>query len=99
VAQVLAIAMLVWISFWVSQDAKRRGMNPRWGIGVGLLLILLLPVYLLVRRPVLTVQCAACGIAVAASLSVCRECAQPINGIPGSIAGERNEGRPGRIFG
>jgi len=37
---------------WVGQDAAKRGMNPwGWGIGTFLLLIIVLPVYFLKRKP------------------------------------------------
>lgn len=45
---VLVIAVLV------GQDANKRGMNGvLWGIGVFLLCIVFLPLYLIVRKPVL----------------------------------------------
>src|ERR1035438_4767944 len=40
------------------RDAKRRHMSTSWAIGVGLVLILFLPLYLLVRKPV---KCTSCG--------------------------------------
>jgi len=43
--------------FWVSQDAKKRGMNGvGWGIFTFLLLIIGLPVYLISRQPLLEDQ-------------------------------------------
>jgi hypothetical protein len=42
------------IAVLVAQDANKRGMNGvLWGIGVFLLCIVFLPLYLIVRRPVL----------------------------------------------
>src|ERR1019366_1105035 len=78
------------VSIWVSQDARKRGMSARWGIGVGLLLIVFLPLYFLVRRR--TVKCAGCGNDIAASLSLCEECEQ-------SIQQDLANARPGRILG
>ena len=88
--QVMVLAILVAVSIWVSQDARRRGMSTRWGIGVGLLLIVFLPLYFFVRRR--TVKCAACGNDIATSLSLCEECEQFIQQDPA-------QGRPGRILG
>ena len=45
--QVMLLATLISVSIWVSQDARKRGMSARWGIGVGLLLIVFLPLYFL----------------------------------------------------
>src|ERR1017187_2143842 len=72
----MLLATLISVSIWVSQDARKRGMSARWGIGVGLLLIVFLPLYFLVRRR--TVKCAGCGNDIAASLSLCEECEQSI---------------------
>jgi hypothetical protein len=42
------------IAVLVAQDANKRGMNGvLWGIGVFLLCIVFLPLYLIVRKPVL----------------------------------------------
>jgi hypothetical protein len=51
VGQLVGFAMLVGLTFWVTQDAKKRGMSTRWGILVFLLAILFLPVYLWKRKP------------------------------------------------
>lgn len=41
------------VAIWVSQDAKKRGMNPiGWGIFVFLILIIGLPAYLITRKPI-----------------------------------------------
>src|ERR1017187_6172154 len=63
----MLLATLISVSIWVSQDARKRGMSARWGIGVGLLLIVFLPLYFLVRRR--TVKCAGCGNDIAALVS------------------------------
>ena len=42
------------IAIWVASDANKRGMNGvLWGIGVFLLCIIFLPIYLIVRKPLL----------------------------------------------
>jgi len=42
------------IAIWVAIDADKRGMNGvLWGIGVFLLCIVFLPIYLIVRKPLL----------------------------------------------
>lgn len=42
------------VAIWVATDANKRGMNGiLWGIGVFLLCIVFLPIYLIVRKPVL----------------------------------------------
>ena len=42
------------VAFWVATDANKRGMNGvGWGIGVFLLCIVFLPIYLIVRKPLL----------------------------------------------
>ena len=39
-------------AYWVSQDAKKRGMNPvGWAIFVFLILIIGLPAYFITRKP------------------------------------------------
>jgi hypothetical protein len=45
------------IAIWVATDANKRGMNGvLWAIGVFLLCIVFLPVYLIVRKPLLVQQ-------------------------------------------
>jgi hypothetical protein len=83
------LAILVGVSWWVWQDATKRNMSQRWAIAVGFLLIIFLPLYLLVRKPV---KCTACGKNIPASLSLCGECEQ-LN------TDKQSDGRPGRIFG
>jgi hypothetical protein len=42
------------IAFLIAQDANKRGMNGvLWGIGVFFLCIVFLPLYLIVRKPML----------------------------------------------
>ena len=49
VGLVIAIVAAV----WVASDARKRGMNSvGWAIGTFLLLILFLPLYLILRKPV-----------------------------------------------
>ena len=88
--QVVALAMLIAVSIWVRQDAKKRGMSTRWGTGVLLLLIVFLPLYFVVRRR--TVICTSCGKDIADSLSLCEECEL-------SMQQDPDQGRPGRILG
>jgi len=88
--QVIALALLITVSIWVRQDAKKRGMSTRWGTGVLFLLIVFLPLYFLVRRRI--VKCASCGKDIADSVSLCEECEL-------SIQQDPDQGRPGRILG
>jgi len=49
------IALL--IAIWVATDANKRGMNGvAWAIGVFFLCIIFLPIYLIVRKPLLAQQ-------------------------------------------
>ena len=90
ISQLLALAMLVAVSIWVSRDARRRGMSSKWGVGVALMLIVFLPLYLLARKPV---KCQNCGNKIPASLSLCEACQQL------AAAASQSRGRPGRILG
>lgn len=83
------LAMLIAISSWVWKDATRRDMNPRWGIAVGLLLIIFLPLYLAVRKPV---KCGGCGRPIPSSDFLCEGCEQ-------LTSNEEGAARAGRIFG
>ncbi len=93
------ILLLAGVSFWVWQDAEQRGMSHRWAIGTGFLLIVFLPLYFLVRKPKLPARCTACGSDVPdsdpESTLLCEECQRTTT----TSDSERNEGRPGRIFG
>jgi len=84
----LPVAGLLAVSAWVWRDATRRNMNPKWGIAVGLVLIVFLPLYLVVRKPV---KCSECGKAIPASDSLCEECKQ--------TRPKDDAGRAGYIFG
>lgn len=45
------------IGIFIGLDADKRGMNAwGWGIGVFLLLIVFLPLYFILRKPLLTDQ-------------------------------------------
>lgn len=49
------IALL--IAIWVATDANKRGMNGvGWAIGVFFLCVVFLPIYLIVRKPLLAQQ-------------------------------------------
>lgn len=44
------------IAIWVAQDANKRGMNGiLWALGVFLFCIVFLPLYLIVRKPIVAV--------------------------------------------
>lgn len=74
---------------WVGWDAHRRGMNSvGWAIGTFLLLIVFLPLYLIVRKPVLgipvlypppdtTRPCHACGKTHLGDARYCPWCGAP----------------------
>ena len=50
------------IAYWVFTDAKKRGMNaPGWAAGTFLLCIVFLPLYLIMRKPVVTGPVPRCG--------------------------------------
>jgi 4-amino-4-deoxy-L-arabinose transferase-like glycosyltransferase len=89
-AQIIPLAILISISVWVSLDARKRGMSMRWGIGVGLLLLVVLPLYFLVRKKM--PKCPDCGSDMADFLSRCEDRAQ-------SIQEDPNSSRAGRILG
>jgi hypothetical protein len=77
----------------VAQDANKRGMNGvLWGIGVFLFCIVFLPLYLIVRRPILMApppgypaagpapgafMCPACGKYHDGSAQFCPHCGAP----------------------
>ena len=52
-AQILGLIIALIIGILVGKDAQKRGMSGfGWGIGVFFLMILFLPLYFIVRRPV-----------------------------------------------
>jgi zinc-ribbon domain len=52
--EVLGLVIAAIIAALVARDAKRRGMAPVvWFFGVFLLLIVVLPIYFIVRKPLL----------------------------------------------
>jgi|SRR5580700_9013353 hypothetical protein len=47
------LVLVLVLAIFVAQDANKRGMNGvLWGLGVFFLCIVFLPVYLMVRKPV-----------------------------------------------
>jgi drug/metabolite transporter (DMT)-like permease len=53
--QIIGYAIAAAVGFWVYTDAKKRGMNAvGWGIGAALVCIVFLPLYLIIRKPLLT---------------------------------------------
>ena len=54
VFQLIGFVIAAIIAFWVGSDANKRGMNGiLWGIGTFLLCIVFLPLYLIIRKPLL----------------------------------------------
>ena len=50
----IGFIVVLLIAIWVANDANKRGMNGvLWAIGVFLLCIIFLPIYLIVRKPLL----------------------------------------------
>ena len=48
------IAALIYATYWVYKDAGKRGMNAiGWAIGTFLLCIIIFPLYLIMRKPVI----------------------------------------------
>jgi cbb3-type cytochrome oxidase subunit 3 len=57
---ILGLAMfggLLAVAIWVWKDAAKRGMSPRWGIGVFWMLIVFLPLYFVFRKPLRSSEC------------------------------------------
>jgi hypothetical protein len=51
--QIIGIVIALVAGILVGQDANKRGMNAwGWGIGVFLVLIIFLPLYFILRKPV-----------------------------------------------
>ena len=52
--RLIGIVIAAAIAFWVGSDANKRGMNGiLWGIGTFLVCIVFLPLYLIMRKPLL----------------------------------------------
>ena len=52
--RIIGIVVGVIAAIWVYSDAKKRGMNAiGWAIGTFLVCIVFLPLYLIIRKPVL----------------------------------------------
>ncbi len=88
--QLVGLSILIAVSVWVSQDARKRGMSIKWGIGVGLLSIVFLPLYFIVRKPI--PKCPSCENDIPVSRSLCEEC-------EAALLRDPADGRSGRIFG
>ena len=80
----LVIAAIV--GFLVAQDANKRGMNGAgWGIGTFLFCIIFLPLYLIMRKPLIndvsqgntSSLCPTCGKYYAGSPAFCPLCGAP----------------------
>lgn len=87
----LIIALIA--AVWVAYDARKRGMNSvGWAIGTFLLLILFLPLYLILRKPVIGApiiyppgawppgpvhQCRNCGENYGGEVYFCPHCGAP----------------------
>lgn len=52
--QIFGLVIAAAIGFWVATDAKKRGMSFWWGVGTFLICIVFLPLYLIMRKPVIT---------------------------------------------
>jgi hypothetical protein len=53
--RLVGVVIAVVIAGFVWQDANKRGMSgPLWGIGTFLLCIVFLPLYLIMRKPIIT---------------------------------------------
>lgn len=53
--RIIGIVIAAAIAAFVWQDANKRGMSgPLWGIGTFLLCIVFLPLYLIMRKPLIT---------------------------------------------
>lgn len=69
------------IAIWVAQDANRRGMNGiLWAIGVFLLCIVFLPIYLIVRKPIVVVAPPYPGAGAAPNARLCQNCGKYYEG-------------------
>ena len=62
--QIVAALAAGAIAFFVAKDANSRGMNGLlWGLGVFFLCIIFLPIYLFVRKPLMTPSAPPAGAA------------------------------------
>jgi putative membrane protein len=52
IGRLIGLVIVLAISYFVYQDAEKRGMNGiLWAIGTFLLCIIFLPLYLIMRKP------------------------------------------------
>lgn len=67
--------ILIVVTFWIANDAKKRGKNWfLWGMGTFLFAILVVPLYLLVRPKGKIVFCEYCGKEKLETLPRCPHC-------------------------
>jgi predicted amidophosphoribosyltransferase len=95
-----------------AKDAGKRGMNEfGWGIGVFLAMIFFLPLYLIVRKPVLRTvieqeqlesgnarKCPFCAEVIKAEAQVCRFCGRELVNVDGGTQSSRLVGRLEKPF-
>ncbi len=76
------LAIAATIAVVIARDANRRGMmGPLWGLGVFLLLIVFLPLYLIVRKPLREEPTAAASPTPAVpptTNTFCSTCGKPL---------------------
>ena len=54
---IIPLLIAATVGFFVGQDAKKRGMNSiGWGLGTFLLMIVFLPLYFILRKPIVENQ-------------------------------------------
>lgn len=52
--QLIGMFIALLVAIFVAKDANKRGMNGiAWGAGVFLVMIIFLPIYFIVRKPII----------------------------------------------